>query len=199
MLHVMDWKLDVDKGAQFNIKHQSLKTAWIGNIGLFFNRNIGAHHVCPLRFQISQNSVIMGRAHLYLLLLQRLTNCVKTYFPILNERHKNSRACDSGAKGSPRHCAAPGKLQCISSPALLVLHSTALHFDFFLPIDESIWQNTSILLWLTLCIFYSHWFLLPPSSFSFQCTFFLISIYLFFFHDTFLFLSWHPSFLATLF
>lgn len=41
-------------------------------------------------------------------------------------------------------------------------------------------------------------FLLPPSSCSFQCTFFLISIYLFSFHDTFLSLSWHPPLLAVL-
>lgn len=54
-----------------------LKTAWIGNIGLFFNRNITVHHVCPLRFQISHNSIFMDRTHLYFKLLRGFTEINK--------------------------------------------------------------------------------------------------------------------------
>ena len=128
----------------------------------------------------------MGRAHLYLLHLQRLTNCVKTYFPILNERYQNSRAHDSGAKRSLRHCAPPGKIQCISKPSFAgsLFHCFTVLFLF---ID---W-------WIHLTK-YKHpvmtHFMYILFSLIFTSSFiFLFSMYLLFNLHISVFLSWHIS------
>lgn len=129
----------------------------------------------------------MGRAHLSLLYFQRLTNCVKEYFPILNERSQNSRAWDSGAKWNcPRE--APVSFQPSFAGSLF-------HCFMFLFVSIDWWiyptkyQNP-----LMTHLMYFLFSLIFTWSFIFPC-----SVYLLFNFYISVFLSWYPSLLATLF